>query len=52
MFFMGYTQERYNALIGVLMIVIAILFLLYMGNSMVHSTRDFWGNYSVGNVLE
>ena len=35
-------QEKYNALIGFLMIVVALLFLLYMGSSLVHSTKTFW----------
>lgn len=36
-------QEKHNALVSFLMIVIAILFLLYMGSSLVHSTKAFWG---------
>lgn len=45
-------QERYNALIGFLMIVVAVLFLLYMGSSLVHSTKNFWNSYSIENLLE
>lgn len=35
-------QEKLNAFISFLMIVIALLFLLYMGSSLVHSTKIFW----------
>ena len=37
-----FKQEKHNALVSFLMIVIAVLFLLYMGSSLVHSTRTFW----------
>ncbi|WP_294620257.1 hypothetical protein [uncultured Bacteroides sp.] len=47
-----FTQEKHNALVGFLMIVLAVLFLLYMGSSLVHSTRSFWENYSIENLLE
>ncbi len=47
-----FKQEKHNALVSVLMIVIAVLFLLYMGSSLVHSTRTFWENYSIENLLE
>lgn len=40
-------QEKHNALVSFLMIVIAALFLLYMGSSLVHSTKAFWENYSI-----
>lgn len=43
-----FKQEKHNALVSFLMIVIAVLFLLYMGSSLVHSTRTFWANYSIG----
>lgn len=36
-----FKQEKHNALVSFLMIVIAVLFLLYMGSSLVHSTRTF-----------
>ncbi|HIZ02501.1 MAG TPA: hypothetical protein H9819_09690 [Candidatus Bacteroides merdipullorum] len=36
-----YNQRRHNAIIGIVMLVIAILFLLYMGDSMLDSTREF-----------
>lgn len=42
MVYAEFKQERHNAFIGLLMLVIAILFLLYMGNSLVHSTKVFW----------
>lgn len=38
----GFSQEKRNVLIGILMIVLALALLLFMGSSMVHSTRDFW----------
>ena len=47
-----FKQEKHNALVSFLMIVIAVLFLLYMGSSLVHSTRTFWANYSIENLLE
>jgi len=34
--------ERYNAFVSFLMIVIAVMFLLYMGSSLVHATKNFW----------
>lgn len=39
----SFKEEKHNVLIGLLMIVIAILFILYMGSSLVHSTQVFWG---------
>lgn len=47
-----FKQERHNAVIGFLMIVIAVLFLLYMGSSLVHSTKAFWEDYSIEELLE
>ena len=46
-----FKQEK-HALVSFLMIVIAVLFLLYMGSSLVNSTRTFWENYSIENLLE
>lgn len=45
-------QEKHNALVSILMIVIAVLFLIYMGSSLVHSTKVFWENYSIEELLE
>lgn len=45
-------QEKHNALVSFLMIVLAVLFLLYMGCSLVHSTKTFWENYSIEELLE
>ena len=45
-------QEKHNALVSFLMIVIAALFLFYMGSSLVHSTIAFWENYSIEELLE
>lgn len=47
-----FKQEKHNELVSFLMIVIAVLFLLYMGSSLVNSTRTFWENYSIENLLE
>ncbi len=38
-----FKQEKHNALVSFLMIVIAVSFLLYMGSSLVNSTRTFLG---------
>ena len=35
-------ENRHNLLIGVIMVILAVLFLLYMGSSMVRSTKAFW----------
>ena len=40
-----YNQNLHNVVIGIVMLVIAILFLLYMGDSMVDSTREFRSSY-------
>lgn len=45
MFSIQYNQNLHNALIGLVMLIIAILFLLYMGDSMVDSTREFRDSY-------
>jgi len=47
-----FKQEKHNVLVSFLMIVIAILFLLYMGSSLVHSTKTFWESYSIEEMLE
>lgn len=40
-----YNQNLHNAIIGIVMLVIAILFILYLGDSMVDSTREFRNSY-------
>ena len=40
-----YNQNLRNAVIGIVMLVIAILFILYMGDSMLDSTREFRNSY-------
>ena len=45
-------QEKHNALVSFLMIVIAVLFLLYMGSSLVHSTKAFWKSCSIEKLLD
>ena len=47
-----FKQEKLNALVSFLMIVIAVLFLLYMGSSLVHSTKAFWESYSLEELLD
>ena len=44
MVFVQFKQEKHNALVSFLM--------LYMGSSLVNSTRTFWENYSIENLLE
>ncbi len=45
-------QEKHNAVVSFLMIVIATLFLLYMGSSLVRSTKMFWESCSIEELLE
>lgn len=40
-----YNQNLRNVVIGIIMLVIAILFILYMGDAMVDSTREFRSGY-------
>lgn len=47
-----FRQEKHNALVSFVMIVIAALFLIYMGSSLVHSTKEFWENCSIEKLLE
>lgn len=47
-----FKQEKHNALVSFLMIVLAVLFLLYMGSSLVHSTKTFWESYSIEELLD
>ena len=42
MIFIQLNYIRHKLLIGVLMLIVAILFLLYMGSDMVSSTKAFW----------
>lgn len=51
-FLLSLSKKKHNALVSFLMIVIAALFLLYMGSSLVHSTKAFWENYSIEELLE
>ncbi len=46
-----FKQEKYNAWVSLLMIIIAVLFLLYMGSSLVDSTREFWSGCSIQKLL-
>ena len=47
MVFIPFKQERHNAMVGFLMIVIALLFVLYRGYSLVQSTRSFWDAFVI-----
>lgn len=47
-----YKQEKHNVMVSFLMIVIAALFLLYMGSSLVHSTKAFWESCSIEELLD
>ena len=51
MVFAELKQERHNAFIGLLMLIIAVLFLLYMGSSLVSSTRAFWENPTAAEIV-
>ncbi len=43
---LGYNEdERQNGWVALVMAVIALLFILYMGSSLVTSTREFWTIY-------
>lgn len=35
-------------LIGALMVIIGLMFLIYMGHAMIHSTKQYW--HGVGSV--
>ncbi len=35
-------KEHQNALIGIIMVIIAILFICYMVSSLVSNTHEFW----------
>lgn len=37
-----FNEEKHNALVGLLMIVLAIVFLLYMGSSLVEATHELY----------
>lgn len=39
-----FSEERRNVVIGLVMIILAVLFVLYMGTSLVHNTLDFWSS--------
>ncbi len=45
-------ENRHNLLIGVIMVILAVLFLLYMGSSMVRSTKAFWEESNIERLLE
>ncbi|EJW99558.1 hypothetical protein EVA_12360 [gut metagenome] len=47
-----FKHEKHNVFISLLMIVIAILFLLYMGSSLIDSTRAFWANCAIDELLK
>lgn len=45
-------ENKHNLLIGVIMAVVAVLFLLYMGSSMVRSTKAFWKESGIERLLQ
>lgn len=47
-----FSEERRNVVIGLVMIILAVLFVLYMGTSLVHNTLDFWSSCSIGQLLD
>lgn len=47
-----FREERHNVLIGVLMIILSLLFLFFMGRSMVRSTHTFWSSCGIEHVLD
>ena len=47
-----FREERHNILVGVLMIILSLVFLFFMGRSMVHSTHAFWSSCGIEHVLD
>lgn len=45
-------ENKHNLLIGVIMVILAVLFLFYMGSSMVRSTKAFWEEGNIERLLE
>ena len=45
-------ENKHNLLIGVIMVILAVLFLLYMCSSMVRSTKAFWEEGNIERLLE
>ena len=45
-------ENKHNLLIGVIMVILAVLFLLYMGSSMVRSTKAFSEEGNIQRLLE
>ncbi len=41
-----FRHKRFYITVGIVMIVIAILFILYLGSSMLRSTATFWQDYT------
>ncbi|MDY2641558.1 MAG: hypothetical protein SOW01_04170 [Mediterranea sp.] len=39
---MQFKKENHNALVGVIMVIIAVLFICYMISSLVSNTHEFW----------
>lgn len=42
---MDVLQPKYYAIIGMVMALIAVIFLFLMGTALVHSTKSFWQGY-------
>ena len=43
---MDVLEPKYYAAIGMVMTLIAVIFLFLMGSALVHSTKSFWHGYS------
>lgn len=43
---MDVLESKYYTVIGMVMTLIAVLFLFVMGNALIHSTRNFWQDCS------
>ena len=43
---MDVLEPKYYAAIGMVMTLIAVIFLFLMGSALVHSTKSFWQGYS------
>lgn len=47
-----FKEERNNILVGILMVVLSVLFLFFMGRSMVQSTQSFWKSCAIEQSLD
>ncbi len=47
-----YKKEKFGVAVAFLMFVIALLFVYFMGSSLVHSTRSFWESRAIEELVE